>query len=361
MTTLDTRPDPTRAATEAFGDRMLGVINEACTALMISIGHRTGLLDALAEVGPLTSVQLAGHSGLHERYVREWLHAMTVSRIVEHDRVERTYRLPAAHAAWLTHAAGPDNLARVAMFVPLLAQVEDGIVRCFSEGGGLSYDHYPQFHALMAEDSAAVFDGALVDGILPLVEGAHGRLVRGVDVADVGCGSGHAINLLARSYPASSFVGYDFSAEAVERGRAEAAAWGLTNARFEVLDVATLDEPERFDLVTAFDAIHDQAHPSAVLRAVARSLRPGGVFLMVDIKAASDVADNLELPMAPFVYTASTMHCMTVSLGLGGDGLGTAWGRELATSMLRDAGFTDIAVHEVEEDPFNLYYVCRKA
>ena len=127
-----------------------------------------------------------------------------------------------------------------------------------------------------------------------------------------------------------------------------------------VLDVATLDEPESCDLVTAFDAIHDQAHPAQVLAAVARALRSDGVFLMVDIKASSNVADNLDLPWAPFLYTVSTLHCMTVSLGLGGDGLGTTRGHQLATSMLRDAGFSQVEVREIEDDPLNSYYMCRK-
>jgi SAM-dependent methyltransferase len=134
----------------------------------------------------------------------------------------------------------------------------------------------------------------------------------------------------------------------------------LTNATFELRDVATLDRHEAFDLVTAFDAIHDQAHPARVLSGIVAALRPGGTFLMVDIRADSSVAGNLDLPWAPFVYTVSTMHCMTVSLGLDGDGLGTAWGEQLATRMLGDAGFTDITVASVEGDPFNNYYVASK-
>jgi SAM-dependent methyltransferase len=211
-------------------------------------------------------------------------------------------------------------------YIPLLAGVEQGIVDCFRTGGGLSYDHFPRFHALMAEDSAAVFDAALVDVVLPLVEGLPDRLRDGIHVADIGCGSGHAVNVLAQAYPASRLVGYDFSTEAIQAARVEADKLGLTNARFEVIDVATLDQPESFDLVTAFDAIHDQAHPTQVLAAVARAVRPDGVFMMVDLKASSNLADNLELPWAPFLYTVSTLHCMTVSLGLDEDGLGTALG-----------------------------------
>lgn len=357
MTTLEERPTTTSPTeTEEFGDRMVRMLSDACTALLTGIGHQTGLFDALAE-GPATSDALATRAGLNERYVREWLGGMTVAGIVRVDA--GTYTLPAAHAAWLTEAAGPNNLARAMQFVPMLAEVEQPIVDCFRQGGGLSYDHYPRFHALMDSDSRAVVDAALLDLVVPMVDGLDARLRSGIDVADLGCGSGHAINVLGQAYPASRLVGYDFSEEAIARGRAEAATLGLENVRFEVCDVATLEETDRFDLVTAFDAIHDQAHPGQVLAAAARALRPEGAFLMVDIKASSHVENNIGNPFAPALYTFSTFHCMSVSLADGGDGLGTVWGRELATSMLADAGFGRVVVHEVEDDPFNDYYVCR--
>jgi SAM-dependent methyltransferase len=360
MTTLQERETGLdRAALEAFADRMIGILNDGCTALMTSIGHQTGLFGTLAATGPATSAHVAKVGRLNERYAREWLNAMTTARIVEYDPESRTYTLPPEHAAWLVEDAGPDNLARIMTFLPMLAEVEQGIVRCFREGGGLSYADYSRFHALMAEDSKAVVDATLLQRTVPLVDGLDARLRSGIDVADIGCGSGHAINVLARAYPASRFTGFDFSEEALAAGRAEAEAWGLTNATFELCDVATLDRRETFDVITAFDAIHDQAHPARVLDAIARALRSNGTFLMVDIRAASAVEDNLDRPWAPFLYTVSTMHCMTVSLGLGGDGLGTVWGEQLATRMLREAGFTNVAIHTVEGDVFNNYYVAR--
>ena len=183
-------------------------------------------------------------------------------------------------------------------------------------------------------------------------------LQRGIDVADVGCGEGHAINLLARAFPRSRFTGFDFSDEALAAARAEAAAWGLTNVTFELRDVATLPTGA-FDLVTAFDAIHDQAHPATVLAAIRAALRPDGTFLMVDINASSNLEDNVDLPWGSFLYAISTFHCMAVSLGQGGDGLGTVWGVQLAERMLRDAGFGDVVLHELEDDPFNAYVVAR--
>lgn len=344
---------------EAFGSRMVDIFNDGCLALMTSIGHQVGLFDTMAGRPPTTSEEIARAAGLDERYVREWLGAMTTGGVVEYDPAARTYALPAEHAVSLTRAAGPENLAALTQFVPLLAAVESKIVECFRNGGGVHYSAYETFHRLMAEDSGAVHDAGLVGMVIPLVDGLPERLTEGIEAADIGCGSGHAVNLLAQAFPASQFTGFDFSDEAIGNGRAEAAAKGLTNAHFEVLDVATFDQPGRFDLITAFDAIHDQAHPRRVLANIRRALKPGGVFLMVDVRASSRLEENMEHPVGPFLYTVSTMHCMTVSLALGGEGLGTAWGRELALELLAEAGFDDVRVEEVDVDPFNFYYIAR--
>ncbi|MDQ3454862.1 MAG: class I SAM-dependent methyltransferase [Actinomycetota bacterium] len=339
---------------------MIGVLNAACVALMTSIGHQVGLFDVLADLPPGTSQEIAEASGLQERYVREWLAAMTTGRIVRHDPRTGVYWLPAEHAASLTRAAGPHNLAHVMQFVSLLASVEEPVVECFTYGGGVPYSAYPRFHRLMAEDSANVHDAALIEGILPLIPGVIDRLREGIDVADFGCGQGHAVNLMAQAFPMSRFTGYDFSAEAVTAGREEANRLGLRNAAFEMRDVGDLDRRDAYELITAFDAIHDQAQPARVLAGIAAALRSDGVFLMVDIKASSHLHENLDLPLATFLYTASAMHCMTVSLALGGTGLGTAWGEQLAVTMLGDAGFSRVDLKTIETDPFNTYYVATK-
>ncbi|MEE4025290.1 class I SAM-dependent methyltransferase [Gordonia sp. PKS22-38] len=358
MTTTDTL-DPERV--QEFAGTLFGTLSAGSTALMISIGHRTGLFDALAATPAATSEELARAAGLHERYVREWLGAMTTSAIVRHDPDTDTYRLPTEHAAVLTRAAGPDNLASQMQFIPLLAQVEDQIVDCFAHGGGVPYSSYERFHAVMAEQSAQIHDAGLVDRIIPLVNGLTERLESGIRVADIGCGQGHAVNLLARAFPNSEFVGFDFSAEAIAVARAEATELATPNARFEVRDVADLTDTGTFGAITAFDAIHDQAEPARVLAEIAAHLDPDdGVFLMVDMAASSNLDDNLEIPWAPFLYTVSTMHCMTVSLALGGSGLGTAWGTQQASDMLADAGFTEIDLKTIEDDFINVYYVARR-
>ena len=344
-----------------FAERLIEVLNAGMLALMTSLGHRTGLFDAMASLPPATSVQLAEASGLDERYVREWLGAMTTGGIVDHDPVAMTFVLPPERAAWLTRAAGPENLALQAQYVGLLAQVEDQIVGCFRHGGGVPYSEFPKFQAIMAEDSGAVHDATLVDITLPLVPGLVERLQRGIDVADVGCGSGHAINLMAEAFPASRFVGFDISEAGLATGIAEAERKRLTNVRFEQQDAARLEASEQFDFITTFDAVHDQARPDLVLRGIAQSLRPDGVYLCVDIAASSALADNLTHPLAPFLYTISCMHCMTVSLATGGMGLGTMWGEQKARQMLADAGFTSVDLKHVEGDIANSYYIATKA
>jgi SAM-dependent methyltransferase len=163
---------------------------------------------------------------------------------------------------------------------------------------------------------------------------------------------------MAARFPKSTFVGYDFSEPAIAQAQATAAARNLTNASFVVQDAARLETSLPFDLITAFDAIHDQADPAGVLRRIRSLLAPGGAFVMLDVCASSRLADNIGVPMAPFLYTVSTMHCMSVSLAGGGPGLGAAWGHQVATRMLEEAGFKEIRLFE-RVDPINSLYVAR--
>ena len=350
-----------QAKSEAFAERMIGILNDAALALVTSIGHRTGLFDVMADLPPSTSQQIADAANLNERYVREWLGAMVVGRIVEHDPEDGTYYLPQEHAAWLTRAASPNNIAVTAQFIPVLGMVEDGIVESFKHGGGLPYSAFPRFHEVMAEDSGQTVVAALADHILPLVPGLIERLEEGIDVLDVGCGSGRALNLMARTFPSSRFSGYDFSEEAIARARAEAQEHGTTNVRFELKDAAALDEKASYDLITTFDAVHDQADPAAVLKGIADALREDGVYLMQDIAGSSHAHKNMNHPIGPLLYTVSTMHCMTVSLSQGGEGLGTMWGEEKAREMLEEAGFKEVEVKQLPHDFMNSYYIVTKS
>jgi 2-polyprenyl-3-methyl-5-hydroxy-6-metoxy-1,4-benzoquinol methylase len=356
---MNTESDFDAARAEAFAGHMLGVVNGGFLSLMVSIGHQTGLFDTMATCPPATSAAIATAAGLDERYVREWLGAMVSGRIVEYDAEGRTYRLPPEHAVCLTRDAAADNLAGLAQYVALLAGVEQSIVDVFRRGGGVDYAAFPRFQALMAEDSAAMLQSTLHSRTLPLVPGLVERLHAGIDVADIGCGRGVALSLMARRFPKSRFSGLDVSEEAIEWARTEARRAGLHHARFSVQDAATFGGPPAYDFITAFDAIHDQAHPRRVLRGIREALREDGLFLMVDIATSSRLEENLDNPLAPFLYSVSTMHCMTVSLAQGGEGLGTCWGEDKARELLAEAGFTRVQVTRVEGDPLNAYYVCR--
>jgi ubiquinone/menaquinone biosynthesis C-methylase UbiE len=192
------------------------------------------------------------------------------------------------------------------------------------------------------------------------VPGLAERLRSGVAVAELGCGTGHAVNLLAEAFSSSDFVGYDVGTDAIDAARAEARAMGLDNVRFEVRDVAMLPANTRFDVVLAFDAIHDQARPRQVLAETRRVLHDDGIFVMVDMNLSSHLEENIGNPVAPYLYTVSLFHCMQVSLAEGGEGLGAAWGREQAHELLTGAGFGSVEiVPSPPEDMVNVIFVAR--
>jgi SAM-dependent methyltransferase len=345
---------------QAFAARALDIVNGGFVSLMMSVGHQTGLFDVMAGLPASTSAEIASAARLNERYVREWLGAMVTGRIVDYEPSSRRYRLPPEHAASLTRASGPENLAELAQLVALLGNLEQPIVDVFRRGGGVSYAAFGRFHELMAESSKTTLEATLFDRTLPLVPGLVERLDAGIDVADVGCGRGVAILMLAQRFPRSRCVGLDIGADAIEWAQKDAARDGLSNATFVVKDAATINGPPAFDFILAFDAIHDQAAPRRVLRGIHDALRPDGTFLMVDIATSSRLEENLENPLAPFLFTVSTMHCMTVSLAENGEGLGACWGEQKARELLAEAGFSSVDVNRVEADPLNLYYVCGK-
>ena len=346
-----------RAKARAFTQLMVRHLEGAAVTVMLEVGRRVGLFDAMAQMGAVTSAAIADKTGLSERYIREWLGAMVCGGVVEYAAAEHTYRLPREHATALTGSSTRNLTSMVEMF-PLLNRVIPDVAEAFRTGGGVPYTAFqPDFTGLMDRRSRPRYDELLFSAYLGKPEGLTARLESGVRVADVGCGTGHCITLMARRFPKSTFVGYDISESAI--ASAHAAAAGLDNAAFVVQDLARLESASPFDLITAFDAIHDQADPAGVLRRIRAALHPDGLFLMLDVWASSELAGNVGTPMAPYLYTMSTMHCVSVSLAAGGPGLGTAWGHQTATRMLREAGFTDVRLFE-RVDPANSLYVARR-
>lgn len=345
---------------DAFVEKILGSLNYGAMALMTSIGHKTNLFDIMSKLEPSSSQQIADASGLNERYVREWLGAMTVSGVVEYYPETGEYHLPAEHAAVLIKDAGADNLAFFTQYIGLLGTVEDKIVDCFQNGGGLPYSEFEKFPELMSQESTQSVVSVLLSHVIPMVPGLNEQLERGIKVMDLGCGRGKALNLLAKHYPNSTLVGYDLLEEQVNFANNEAAEQGLLNVKFLVKDLTNFDIEDKFDLITTFDAVHDQARPDILLKGIYKTLKDDGVYLMQDISASSEHHKNIEHPLGTLLYTVSTMHCMTVSLAQGGMGLGTMWGRETALEMLNDAGFKNIEIKNLSHDLQNDWYIIRK-
>ena len=346
------------AKAEAFGGQMISILKGGLLSMMVDIGHRTGLF-AVASQGWMTSQQLAEQSGLHERYVREWLGAVTTGGILEYDETSETFCLPPEHAALLS---GPMNMAPMAVGNTVLAKHVHQIVQAFQHGGGVPYAAFaPEFTDVMDNMGRGVFDALLVDTYLPLAPGLTESLTAGVRVADFACGTGHALIVLARAFPASTFVGYDLDDHAIARARAEAGGAGLTNVSFELADIARLNLDRLLDVAFMFDALHDQVDPNAVIARMCSALVPGGRLFLREPRAADSLAGNLANPMAPVMYSISTLHCLTVSLAHGGAGIGLVFGEERAHQMLAEAGFDEILVQPAPGQPFDAVYTARRA
>jgi 2-polyprenyl-3-methyl-5-hydroxy-6-metoxy-1,4-benzoquinol methylase len=348
---------------EGFAGRLLSALNNGALCLMISVGHRTGLFDTMREMPPATSEEISRKTNLNERYIREWLGAMVTGGIVDVDASGRRFHLPAEHAAFLTRAAGADNIGVFAQYIALLGTVEDDIVECFRKGGGVPYERFPRFHDVMAEDSGQSALSSLESHVLPLVSGLTDRLKTGIRVLDVGCGRGLIMIRLAELFPRSRFMGLDLSKDAIDAARREASSKGLRNIDFSAADLRDFDktaEPEAFDWITTFDAVHDQGKPLNILKGIHRALKSDGTYLMQDIRASSNVAENIGHPLGTLLYTVSCMHCMTVSLAQGGEGLGAMWGEEKTREYLARAGFRSVETHRLSHDIQNNWYVVRK-
>lgn len=361
----------TNSGKKAFSEKMLAILNYGAVNLAMAIGYRTGLFDVMDSLDrPREAVEIAGQAGLDARYVREWLGVMATAEIVELSRAadgRPLFYLPKAHADYITRRSGNNNLGVYTQEIPLLTDCAmEAVIDGFYTGEGVTYDHYPKFQAFMSELADAKHRQVLVDVFLPSIE--DGRLVQrlksGIRVCDLGCAEGVAVMLMARAFPKSRFTGIDISVEAIDTARRETRRQGIENLELVVMDAARIKEEDRlrgaFDYVTAFDAIHDQTRPLEALRGVFHMLAPGGRFSMVDIAAESDIGENLDHPMGPFLYTVSLMHCMPVGLVSGGTGLGMMWGRQKAMKLIAEAGFEDVQLLDIPEDPFNDHYYCRK-
>ena len=345
---------------EVFFDHIAEVVDHGAIAVMLSIGHRSGLFDSLAGQPPATSLDVAARAGLVERYVREWLAVMVTARIIDFDPDHRTYQLPEAHAACLTKDAPLGNLAIYSQMVALTGSMQERALTAFKTGDGIEYEEFPCFHEIMAEDSEQSVVAAIDDILNSLIPDIVTRLEQGIDVLDAGCGAGKAIVRLAQLFPNSRFSGFDLCTDAIELATNHAINTGVSNVEFKVRDLSNMGQESAFDLVMSFDAVHDTKDPAQLIQSLALALRPGGAYLMQDIGGSVNLENNLDFPFAPFLYTISCIHCMPVSLAQGGAGLGAMWGWETALEMLRSANFQDVSNHVLPHDPMNVWFVSRK-
>jgi SAM-dependent methyltransferase len=349
---------PGRVTADAFAQRVVEIINDGALALLMSIGHRTGLFDAMAEQPPSTVEQISEAAGISEPCLREWLKAMAKAGIVSHDPERSTYELPPEHAASLSRAASP-NLAALAEYVPLLGAMEDRIVRSFEKGGRIPYDARASFRELIskaAKESDRAVVATLVDSIFPLAPGLVESLNRGIDVLDVGCGSGRGVNLMAWAFPRSRFWGYDPVERHVDRAMWRAFELGLTNARFEVKDVADLKDADRFDVITDFDTVRGQPHPKEILQNIARALRPGGIFLMQEVAVSKEIDESFGLPADAPLYSITSMQRMAEG-NERSDALGSEQGLR---SLLLEAGFDTATTRRLPHHVYNCYFIATK-
>ena len=352
-------------ALKFFSFTLFSKLEGAVTAGMVHLGDRLGLYTALAAADGDTSTTLAERTGLHERWVREWLHNQVGARFVvcdDLDAEDPVFRLtPEAVAVLATpeHPAyGMGMFHRLPQTMAALNDMPDA----FRTGVGRDYDSHGPEGAVGIERSFEPWNrNFLVPVVLPALTGAIDKLENGCLVADIGCGAGSLVLLLARTFPRSSFIGYDISRHALARANEKLREEGLTNARF----VDPRDEPiptdNRFDIVTTFDCIHDMTHPTAMMRTIRSSIKPDGTWLLVDIKAQESLSENIgKNPMASMLYGISVLSCMSSAMSSpDGEGLGTlGLPASLAETMAMEAGFSGFRRLDVDHN-VNAFYEIR--
>lgn len=348
-----------QAKVEQFVGRAMGDLSAVMNVFMASIGDRLGLFRALAADGPATSEALAQRTGLQERYVREWLGQMASAGYLEYAPARQTFTLPPEHAPVLAVEGGPMFMGGAYQMTPLMALVFDKLVHAFQHGGGVPQSAYPAaYYEGMDRFSAGWFEHQLLQSWIPAVPEVMARLESGIDVADVGCGSGRALVKLAQRFLRSRFVGYDLFAPNVEKATALARQAGVADrVRFEARDVSR-GLPARFDLITTFDVVHDAADPLALMRGIKQALTPSGAYLCLEM-ACSDKLEENAGPMGAMLHGVSVMYCMTTSLAQGGAGLGALGVHEPKLNELaREAGFGFVRKLPIE-NPFNYLYELR--
>ncbi|WP_141310070.1 methyltransferase domain-containing protein [Streptomyces spinoverrucosus] len=346
------------AKVEAFMEKALGDLSGMMTVGLCHLGDRLGLFKDLVAHGPANSQDLADRLDLNERYVREWLRGLTAAGYLEEPEPGR-FALPAEHAPALADESGPMFLGGVYQMVPAALAPYERLCEAFRRGGGVQQSEYPDIlWDGMSRFTGSWFESVMVDDWLSTFPHVVEKLERGIDVADVGCGAGRALIVLAQAFPRSRFTGFDNFPVQVERARQNAERAGVTDrVTFETVDAAQ-GLPGRYDLITTFDVIHDSAQPKRLLAAIRAATKDDGDYLMLEINCEDRPQDNVG-PVATMFYGFSMFYCMTTSLANDGAALGTCGMPEaVVRSLCAEAGFSDVA-RSTADDPFNVLYDIR--
>jgi SAM-dependent methyltransferase len=339
-------------------DRFMGLVTGAATLGVVGVADRVGLFAKLAGQGPLTLEEVVERTRLERRYLEEILSALAAGGILTYDPDGRTFELPEAHAACLADEGSPYLLAGWSQIVPALLHAIPGVATATREGGGVPFAEFgPDMVQGIARSNAPGTRVLLVRKWLRALPEVVARLEAGIRVADVGCGVGAAATTLARAFPGSTVVGFDVDLRSIEHARKMAREEGVTNVTFERIAAESIPTHEPFDFVMSFDTIHDMVDPRAALRRIREAIHPEGTYLMVEPSAGDTLEENLG-PGGALMYAMSTLHCMTVSLAHGGEGLGAAWGARRAEELCREAGFSRFDRLDVQ-NPFNAFYAVR--
>jgi SAM-dependent methyltransferase len=340
----------------AFLGKAVGDLGAAMSGVLVLIGDELGLYRALA-AGRLTPAELAAKTGTNERYVREWLGNQAAGGYVEFDPATGKYFLSPEQALCLADPAGPVDLPGAYLVVQDLHHVRERAIENFRSGKGMEWGEH---HACLFHGTERFFRAGynhnLVGSWIPALDGMADKLKAGATAADVGCGHGASTILLARTYPKSTFIGYDYHPPSIETARKRAAAAGVSNARFEVADATGYGE-KGLDLVAFFDCLHDMADPVGVARHARQALKPDGSCMLVEPMAGDSVEANLN-PVGRVYYGASSLICVPVSLARKGPALGAQAGeKRLRQVMMEGGGFSRF--RRATETPFNLVFEAR--
>lgn len=342
---------------EGFVHKALGDLGSALTATLVVIGDRLGLYRAMAGAGPLTSAQLAKRTNTSERCVREWLSAQAAAGYITYDAETGRYELPAEHAVALVDEDSPACVLGGFQGMTSAMKAEPKVIEAFKNGSGVGWhEHDPGLFVGTERFFRPGYNANLVDSWIPALHGVREKLQRGAQVADVGCGLGASTIILAKAFPRSRFVGFDYHRESILQARERGASAGvLDRARFEVSTAKTF--PGTYDLVTTFDCLHDMGDPLGAAQHIRESLAPDGTWLLVEPRAGDKVEENLN-PLGRLFYSVSTLVCTQASLA---QEVGTALGAQAGESRLRDiatrAGFTRF--RRATDTPFNLIFEIR--